>query len=360
MPFLIVRNDITKMETDAIVNAANSSLLGGGGVDGAIHRAAGSELLFECRLLGGCKTGQAKVTKGYKLKCKYIIHTVGPVWNGGTHGERELLYSCYKNSLEAAKERACTSIAFPLISSGIYGYPKDQAIDTAASAIRDFLEENEMTVYLVIFDKDALSAGNSRFSDIKEFIDQNYVDEHTDKGTRLLPGGNMASAMQMNSVSPPAPVREKKFSLFRKKASSDAAIDMDMVCEEAASAAIEPDLEKLLESHDESFSQSLIRLIDEKGMTDVQTYKKANIDRKHFSKIRSDVNYKPKKQTVLAFAVALELDIQETQQLLEKAGFTLSNSLRSDLIVKYFIERKIYDIYEINETLFAFDQSLLS
>lgn len=337
MPFRIIRNDITKVKADAVVNAANSSLLGGGGVDGAIHRAAGPELLKECRILGGCNTGDAKITKGYKMPCKYIIHTVGPIWNGGRSGEKEQLYSCYKKSLELAKEYECGSVAFPLISSGVYGYPKDKALDVAVSAITDFLEENDMDITMVVFDKNAVSVSEKLISDVKKYIDDNYAEEHSSYFSR----------------------RNKGIRLFEERDEPDSKMSADREYRAPESyddlSACFEDFNKL----DETFSQALLRMIDEKGLTDVQVYKKANIDRRLFSKIRSDMNYKPKKQTAIALAVALELDIHETQKLLEKAGYTLSNSIKFDVIIKYFIENKKYNIYEINETLFAFDQSLI-
>ena len=339
MPLEIIRNDITKMKVDAIVNAANESLLGGGGVDGAIHRAAGAGLLAECRTLGGCKTGMAKITKGYDLSAKYVIHTVGPIYDDGKHGERALLESCYRESLALAKEHSCETVAFPLISSGVYGYPKDQALKVAVDVISAFLLENDMTVYIVIFDKDAYKISEKLFSDIAEYIDDNYVDEHTDYRRER-------SRMDALPSIPPQTKRKKTTDDFLKTCECKAMLPED-------------DLNAKLRHIDESFSQMLLRKIDEKGMTDAQCYKKANIDRKLFSKIRSDVHYKPSKPTALAFAISLELSLAETEDMLRKAGFALSHSNKFDIIIEYFISKGNYNIFEINEALFAFDQSLL-
>ena len=332
MPLEIVRNDITKMTVDAIVNAANESLLGGGGVDGAIHYAAGQELLAECKTLGWCKTGKAKITGGYNLPAKYVIHTVGPIYEDGKHGEKALLESCYRESLALAKEHNCETVAFPLISSGVYGYPKDQALKVAIDVISDFLLENEMKVYIVIFDKAAYKISEKLFSDIAEYIDDNYVDEHTDYCREII---RMNAPMQAS------------VGLFEAD-----------LCECKALLS-EDDLDAKLKQIDESFSQMLLRKIDEKGMTDAECYKKANIDRKLFSKIRSDVHYKPSKPTAIAFAISLELSLDETEDMLKKAGFALSHSNKFDIIIEYFISKGNYNIFEINEALFAFDQSLL-
>ena len=332
MPLEIVRNDITKMPVDAIVNAANESLLGGGGVDGAIHYAAGPELLAECKTLGGCKTGKAKITGGYNLPAKYVIHTVGPIYEDGKHGEKALLESCYRESLALAKAHNCETVAFPLISSGVYGYPKDQALKVAVDVISDFLLENEMKVYIVIFDKAAYKISEKLFSDIAEYIDDNYVDEHTDYRRESL---RMNAPMQAS------------VGLFEAD-----------LCECKAMLP-DDDLDAKLKQIDESFSQMLLRKIDEKGMTDAECYKKANIDRKLFSKIRSDVHYKPSKPTAIAFAISLELTLSETEDMLKKAGFALSHSNKFDIIIEYFISKGNYNVFEINEALFAFDQSLL-
>ena len=317
MPIQIERNDITKIKCDAIVNAANNSLLGGGGVDGAIHRAAGRGLLEECRKLGGCKTGEAKITGAYNLPCKYVIHTVGPVWHGGEYGEEQLLISCYRNSLKLAKEHQCETVAFPLISAGVYGYPKDEALRIAVNEISRFLLENEMTVTIVVYDKQSFQISKKLIADIREYIDERYIDEHfVARSNILYSDGN-----------------------FQKRSSAN--------------------LRDVVGSVDESFSEMLLRKIDEKGMTDAQCYKKANIDRKLFSKIRNNPGYKPSKATAIAFAIALELPLDEATELLLKSGYALSPSSKFDVIVEYFIRNHRYDIFEINEALFEFDQPLL-
>ena len=319
MPLFIVKDDITKLKVDAIVNAANNTLLGGGGVDGAIHRAAGKKLLEECKTLGGCKTGEAKITGGYDLPAKYIIHTVGPVWHGGGFGEREQLISCYKNSLLLAKEKECQSVAFPIISSGAYGYPKSDAFRVAADTVLEFLCENDITVYIVVYDKNSYEADRRLLCSVSDFVERNYINPDT-----------------------------------RKKLSCSRSVMYDS-CPVSDSVSLTDALNNI----DESFSQMLLRKIDEKGLTDSECYKKANIDRKLFSKIRNDVNYRPSKSTALAFAIALELSLSETEDMLKKAGFALSHSNKFDIIIEYFIRCGNYNIFEINEALFAFDQSLL-
>lgn len=343
MPLQIVRNDITKMKVDAIVNAANSSLLGGGGVDGCIHRAAGPALLDECKMLGGCETGNAKITGAGKLPCKYVIHAVGPRWLGGTHGEKEHLISCYRTSLSLARSKGCETVAFPLISSGIYGYPKDQALRIAIDTISEFLLENDMTVYIVIFDKKAYQISEKLFSDIAEYIDDNYVDEHTDSYSEHI--------RRQKAFADSAPI-------FESSLSENADAEFEPLAS-MPRAAMPLSLDDAIKQIDESFSEMLLRKIDESGMTDAECYKKANIDRKLFSKIRSDKLYKPSKPTAIAFAIALELSLDETRDMLMKAGFALSHSNKFDIIIEYFIQHGNYNVFEINEALFAFDQSLL-
>ena len=373
MPLRIVRNDITKMTVDAIVNAANSTLLGGGGVDGCIHKAAGKGLLEECKTLGGCKTGDAKVTGAYNLPCQYVIHTVGPVWRGGVFGEKRQLTSCYRRSLEIAREKNCETVAFPLISAGAYGYPKEKALRVAVDTIGSFLLENEMTVYLVVFDKASYGIGKRLFDDISEYIDDRYYEEakagDSERLNRFAVEAELSKTVDNRMPSPAyesvceptfdatpslAPREEARRSGRRRERNPES------ISFGASQNTTElPSLDEMLKMLDESFSQMLLRKIDERGMTDAECYKKANIDRKLFSKIRSDIHYKPRKQTAIAFAIALELSLPETEQMLKKAGYALSHSNKFDIIIEYFIRKGNYNIFEINEVLFAFDQNLL-
>lgn len=330
MPLEIVRNDITHMQVDAIVNAANEQLKMGGGVCGAIFRAAGaSQLQAACDEIGHCPVGGAVRTEAFNLQADHIIHTVGPVWKGGGHGEEMLLRSCYRNSLALAASYECGSIAFPIISSGIYGYPKEQALQIAIAEIHAFLMQHEMLVYIVVFDKEAFNLSGKLYTSIREFIDEHYVEE-----------------------------QELQFPRYREGLRKT--IQSEPLYEQSTMRELEgKNLEEVVSQMDESFSERLFRFIDEKGMTDVETYKKANIDRRLFSKIRNSADYTPLKKTVIAFAISLELDLDETEELLSKAGYVLSRSYKFDVIIEYFIRQQNYHIHEINEALFAFDQSLL-
>ncbi|MEG2058028.1 MAG: macro domain-containing protein [Romboutsia sp.] len=333
MPFQILHNDLTNMETDAIVNAANSNLLAGGGVCGAIFKSAGKEeLQKECNQIGTCPVGNAVITKGYNLKARYVIHAVGPIYKDGNSKEDEYLKSAYESSLNLAKDYNLKSIAFPLISSGIYGYPKDEALNIAISSIKEFLKHNDMDIYLVVFDRKVVRLSEELYGDIKHYIDCFYEDENYVLRKRMTL--EMEEIFDSNYSLEEIVYNEKSFD--------------------------KRSLESVLNNIDESFSQMLLRLIEEKNKTDVEVYKKANIDRKLFSKIRSNKDYNPKKTTALSLAIALELSLDETKDLLSRAGYTLSPSHKFDLIIEYFIYNKNYDIFIINEALFSFEQPLLA
>ena len=330
MPFIIVRQDITKMQVDAIVNAANTALQMGGGVCGAIFHAAGAQKMQTvCDKLAPIQPGEAVVTPGFALPAKYVIHAAGPVYTPRESEHcRELLRSAYTESLKLVNKHRCQSIAFPLISSGIYGYPKAEALEVAKHAIEEFLDEHEMEVYLAVFDKSAFVLSEALLGEVESYIDQHYVDAHQPKNRNLL--GVESAAIGMAAPSMPMPMM-------------------------APSAA----LDDLIEQLDKPFSATLLKLIDAKGKTDVEVYKRANIDRKLFSKIRKGHGYTPRKPTILALAIALELTLPETDDLLERAGYALSHASKFDVIVEYFIVNGRYDIFEINEVLFQYDQPLL-
>ncbi len=344
MPLQIIRQDITKMRVDAIVNTTNEEMVGYSGVDLAVHTVAGEGLDAECRELAPLGLGQAKISGAYKLPCKYVIHTSGPVWRGGLVGESIILRSCYLESLKLAVQHKCRSVAFPLISSGVYCYPKDQVLKFAIQTITEFLFDHELTVYLCVFDKDSYSFSQKLFNDIQAFIDDEYVDAH-DEDFYDLYEFDTDEIESAKCIQPPqAPMCADACIAPRKKETSSVAGKT---------------LHEYLKQRDQSFQEMLFELIDRSGMTDVECYKKANVDKRIFSKIKSNKDYRPSKQTAIAFAISLHLDLDETQALLATVGFTLSRSTVFDKIIRYFIQTENYDVFEINEALFEFDQNLL-
>ena len=351
MPLQIIRQDITKMKVDAIVNTTNERMVGYSGVDLAVHQGAGAALDKECAKIAPLGLGTAKITKGYNLDAKYIIHTSGPVWHGGLVGESIILKSCYLESLKLAVEYGCDSVAFPLISSGTYGYPKDKVLKFAIQVITEFLFDHELTVYLCVFDRKSYEFSRKLFAEISDFIDDGYT------------GSYYASTEEFESED-----------IYRERDTGDrysivikGEEDLDIFEDEDDDIDDEPyinneseTLHEYMKEMDKSFAYKLFDLIDERGMTDVECYKMANIDKKTFSKIKCNPDtYRPSKQTAVAFAIALKLNIEETQDLLSSAGLTLSQAFVFDKIIRYFIQKEIYDIFEINEALFEFDQVLL-
>ena len=329
MPFEIVRNDIVNMKVDAIVNTANPKPIIGAGTDKGVHDKAGARLLLARKEIGNIAVGEAAITPAFDLDANYVIHTAGPIWRDGKSSEEALLASCFKNSLRLAKEKECESIAFPLISTGSYGFPKPLALKIAVREISSFLMENEVQVYLVVFEKQSFELSEKLFKSVSSYIDENYVSE------------------KINA--------EYKMSNLRSYELLFEASDTPRY----GTICSNPNLDGMLENLDKGFSETLLDLIDRTGKKDSEIYKRANVDRKLFSKIRNNADYRPSKTTAIAFAIALELDLDETSDLLSRAGYALSQSSKFDVIVRYFIENKKYDIFEINSALFRFDQPLL-
>ena len=327
MPLQMIRNDISRMSVDAIVNTANPKVRIGAGTDKAIYERAGKDKLLAAReKIGILQPGEVAYTEAFDLDAKYIFHAVSLVWQGGNNGEAEIVRSCYEKSLQLAKELSCQSIAFPLIATGSYGFPKEEALQIAVDSIREFLKNEEMLVYLVVFDDESFELSGKLFSEIDEYIDAHYVDEcilAEYKEPYLIAGATCEMPM----------LRAKK--LKRRN------------------------LDDVVAQLEENFQERLFRLIDERGLSDVEVYKKANLDRKLFSKIRCNPDYRPKKKTALALAIALELNLDDTKDLLARAELALSHGSKSDLIVEYFIQQRVYDIYTINAALFEYKQPTL-
>ncbi len=348
MPFHIINGDIVTFKGDAIVNAANKTLLGGGGVDGAIHRAAGSRLLDECRSLGGCETGEAKITKGYNLASKYVIHTVGPLWKGGKENEEELLRACYRNSLKLASENNCEKIAFPNISAGAYGYPAREARRIATEEITDFLACNDLDVWLYIYDK-SVFLNENKDDRLEEYIRCKFA-ENDDFSVYCNESDDVDLLFETGKKK--GLYRNPKINKFEVHGDLDKSLCMDIEA---------PKFESPEEFRvDDNFTDMLFRKIDEKGMTDVQCYKAANMDRKHFSQIRCNRGKKVKKETAIALALALKLTPYEADEFLAKAGYALSDCYLFDVIIEYCFENEIFNVIRVNEILHDHDLKTLS
>ena len=318
MPFCIIRNDITKVTADAIVNTANPQARIGGGTDSAIYQASGADaLLAERRKLGDIPVGQAAATSAFGLRAKYIIHTVGPVWQGGIHGEEAALRSCYEQSLYLARKLGCESVAFPLISTGVYNFPRDKAMRIATAAIYEFLMEQEMLVELVVFDRSAYELSGRLFPNVQSYIDEQYAADQAAQEYRCM--------------------REERFS--------------------RAGAA--PTLSGALHCTQSTFQEYLLELIRQRNLKNSDVYHGANLSKQHFSKMLSNKNYKPTKNTVCALALALHLDHAGADALLAKAGLLLADNIRFDLAVRYFLDNQMYNIVEDNIALYENGLELL-
>jgi O-acetyl-ADP-ribose deacetylase (regulator of RNase III) len=348
MAFRIIRNDIAKVKADVIVNTANPKPVIGAGTDSRIYSAAGEDdLLKERKKIGEIAPGEAVYTPAFRLDAKYIIHTVGPVWEGGNKGEEEILRRCYRNSMSLANELGARSIAFPLISSGSYGYPKDKALMTALDEIKGFLFDNEMDIRLVILDRKSLELSHDIEGDIESFISDSHASVVMEReyGIGTLREAKREEALRRRSM---------------KNRTEELFMHSIQVHEKGVPALASLSLDDIVGRKEDTFQERLFRLIDESGMEDVEVYKKANVDRKLFSKIKGNRDYRPSKKTVLSFAIALGLDIDQTEDLLARAGLAFSPSSDADKIVYYAITKKQYNVYVIDAWLFKYGLSTLS
>lgn len=375
MPFSIVRDDISRVHADVLVNAANVRLAPGGGVCGALFSAAGfDEMRAACEAIGGCATGDAVATPAFNLPARWCVHAVGPIWRGGRAHEEELLHRCYRSAFARAVELGARSVAFPLISAGIYGFPVERALAIAREEVAAFLRHHdEVALTLVVFERAVVQMGNALVEQVQEYIDDEYVDSSSfmrrDTGEleRELQWTEDASApLSVEMAEPvalPECLQEDDASIAAPRPFVAANIRMSGAAmpgaPSRAGATLDAEIAQLVSTLDAPFSTTLLALIDARGMTDAEVYHRANISRQLFSKIRGNESYRPSKQTVVALAIALELDMSATQDLLARAGFTLSKSSKFDVIVRFFIERGIYDLFQLNEVLFAYDLPLV-
>ena len=343
MPFEIVRNDITKMQVDAIVNAASRHPRVNAGVDAAIHKKAGPSLLEARKKIGYIQPGTAAITPAFNLDAEYVIHAATPIWMDGLHGEVKLLRQAYDMCLELAVKNNCDSIAFPLLASGNHGFPKSKALQIAINAFSEFLMEHELQIYLVVFSKDSVKLSEKLVHNVACYIDENYVEEYEQE---IYGGVNEER-------------RRDRYQMRRIMEMQSDCMMAPCASEPCAKASVGMSLGDFIKEKDAGFTETLLSLIKKKGLKNATVYKKANISKQHFSKIINDPNAKPSKQTAIALALALELDVEATKDLIGRAGYALTKSSTFDLIIRYFIEHKQFNVIEINIALYEFDQSLL-
>lgn len=355
MPFEIVRNDIVNMQVDAIVNTANPNPIVGYGVDAGVHKKAGPKLLEARKKIGRISVGEVAITPGFNLDARYVIHAVGPIWQDGTHNEEKYLRQCYDRALHLARENGCESIAFPLLSAGNHGFPKPLALQTAINSFSSFLMEHEMQIYLVVFGLNAFELSSKLFHSVESYIDENYILDKTLDEYGIENKRNIREA-QLEQIQRELNLQRR---LRMKAEMDDLKICSSVAMGISAPSAAPIDWDELLDETDAGFSETLLKLIDKAGKKDSDIYKKANVDRKLFSKIRNNPAYKPSKITAVAFALALELNLEETQNFIGRAGYTLSHSSKFDIIIEYFIVNKNYNVFEIDAVLFRYDQPLI-
>ena len=378
MPFQIVRNDITKMHVDAIVNTANPMPGYGAGIDSAVYEAAGKDkLLAKRHEVGAIDRGTSVITDGYQLPAKYIIHTVGTAWQGGKEGEEDIIRSCYRSVFTVASKNDISSLAIPLLATGSYGFPKGIALRIALSEIEAFMSVSDMDVYLVVFDEKSVSLSSELYGDIDEYINDNYVDEKNQVDYPNSYGRTESVVQRPESFAGglasigavprflKANKTEKRKGSNKKAESIEAAFEDEEemlssdMCLSAPILEEERSLDDVVNNLDKTFMELVFSFADAKGLTDVEVQKKANLDRKTFSKLKCGTTKNPSKSTALALAVALELNLDDTKDLLSRAGLALSPCSKQDVIVQYFIEKEAYDIYEINVALFEHGEQLL-
>ncbi len=371
MPFTIVRNDITKMRVDAIVNTANPRPVIGDGTDSAVHAAAGPRLLEARKKIGAIAPGHSVATRAYDLPARYVLHTVSPAWQGGGHGEAALLRSAYDAALELAGERRCRSVAFPLMAAGSYGFPRDLALSVAIRAFTDYLLSHDMQIYLVVFNAEAFKLAGSLFDDLKSYVDDQYVSEQTEKehtrprrrdelreeSALAADAEEDGSALSFTPHFGANALINQHVATTRpwlRKAKSTAAADTAAAPQAAGS------LRDLLDQTESTFSEYLMDLLRERDEKDSAVYHRAQMSRQLFNKIINKKDYQPTKNTAIQLAVGLRLDLNQTQKLLGKAGYALTRSSKSDLVVQYFIQRGEYSIVAINTALYDCDLPLLT